>query len=84
MRQRGRKSAESLVALRVDGKPPKLDPPASLGEAERKTFIEIVDANRPEHFRASDMPLLCRYCEAAVLGEQAAQELRHDAVIDSR
>jgi hypothetical protein len=28
--------------------------------------------------------LLCRYVEAAVLGEQAAHELRHGAVIDGK
>jgi hypothetical protein len=57
MRQRGRKSAE-LVAIGIDGKPPKLTPPADLQEAERAMFVELIDACDARHFRLSDLPLL--------------------------
>jgi phage terminase small subunit len=84
MRQRGRKSTADLVSFHVDGSPSRLNPPASLSEAERSLFTELVAANTPEHFRPSDLPLLARYCEATVLAEQAAQELRRGAVVDGK
>jgi|SRR5215216_7851150 len=84
MKQRGRRSASSLAVIAVDGKPPRLNPPETLGEPERVLFTSLVAANSPEHFRPSDLPLLCRYCEASILAEQAAGELRHGAVIDGR
>lgn len=69
----------------VDSSEPRLDPPASLPEAERIIFIGLVDACEPKHFRPSDVPLLCRYCEATVLAEQAARELRQaGAVVDGK
>lgn len=84
MRQRGRKSTADLVGVNVDSSPPRLNPPASLSEAEQSLFIELVAANAPEHFRPSDLPLLARYCEATVLAEQAARELRHGAVVGGK
>jgi hypothetical protein len=84
MRQRGRKSPDALAVIGVNGKPPRLEPPASLSDLERNVFVGLVQACDPEHFRPSDMPLLCRYAEAVVLAEQAAQELRCGAVVDGR
>ena len=79
-----RKSAASLSVLAVDGKPSKLHPPASLSEAERTIFVDVVAATDPRHFRPSDLPLLVRYAEACALGDLAAQELRRGAVIDGK
>ena len=84
MRQRGRKSAAALSVIPIDDKPNRLEPPASLSEAERKVFIDIVTACEPQHFRAADLPLLVRYVEACVLADQAAEELRLGAVIDGK
>ncbi len=84
MRQRGRKSAANLASLCVDGKPPRLEPPATFNEAERNVFVDIVGASAPEHSRPSDLPLLVSYVQATVLGEQAATELRNGAVIDGK
>jgi len=81
MKQRGRKSAAALSVIAIDGKPPRLDPPTSLPEAERTIFVDLVNACEPTHFRPSDAPLLCRYCEAAVLAEQAAHELRQTGAV---
>lgn len=62
-----------------------LQPPASLSDQERPLFVDIVTAHDPKHFIASDLPLLCRYVEAAVLADQAAAELRMaGAVIDGK
>ena len=60
----------------MDGSPDQLDPPDHLGPDERQRFIELVDATETKHFRPTDLPLLARYCEADVLAERAARELR--------
>ena len=44
-------------------------------------FANLVASCDPEHFRLSDAPLLCRYCEAVVLAEKAAQELRRRGAV---
>jgi hypothetical protein len=50
----------------------RLEPPTSLSEAERTVFIALVNSCGPTHFKASDMPLLSRYCEQTVLADLAA------------
>ena len=84
MRQRGRKSGAGLGILQVDGKPNRLNPPASLSTAERAIFFDVVAACDRDHFRPSDLPLLVRYIEAAALGDQAAEQLRLGAVINGK
>ena len=39
---RGRKSAAALGVVAVDGGTSRLKPPASLSEAERKVFVDLV------------------------------------------
>ena len=73
-----RKSAAELSVPPVDGRPSRLRPPTSLSEAERKVFVDTVAACKPEHFRASDLPLLKRYAEIVVLSDHAADKLRVD------
>ena len=51
---------------------------------ERAVFVDLVAGIDRKHFRPSDTLLLCRYCEACVLAEQAARELRAGAVINGR
>src|SRR5262245_65982032 len=84
MRQRGRKSAEASAVVGVNGKGPRLEPPASLSEAERSVFVDLVTACDPDHFRASDLPLLVRYTESIVLAVRAALELRMGAVVKGK
>jgi phage terminase small subunit len=81
MGTRGRKSAAELSVIAVDGKPPRLEPPVSLSEAERTIFTALVAACDTRHFQASDLPLLVRYCEACALGDLAATELRRDGAV---
>jgi hypothetical protein len=78
MKQRGRKSLANLVALNVDGSPPRLLPPSSLSDPERQIFAATVAAC--DHLRASDMPLLLRYCEIVALSDHAAERLRIDVM----
>jgi hypothetical protein len=49
----------------------RLAPPSDLSEEGRRIFTDIVLANEPTQFRASDLPLLCSYVRA-VLQEQTA------------
>ena len=71
----------SLVNVNVTGNPPRLEPPASLPEAERAIFVSVVAACDPKHFRPSDLPLLVRYVEAAALADQAAEKLRIEGAV---
>ena len=84
MKQRGRKSAAALAVPSVNGKGPRLEPPASLSKAERSVFVGLVTACDPDHFRASDLPLLVRYTESIVLADKAALELRKGAVVKGK
>ena len=80
-----RRSSASLAIPPVDGSPPRLEPPASLSPPERQLFVDLVAVVSRQHFRPSDMPLLCRYVEAAVLAEEAARQLRElGAVVDGK
>src|SRR5450432_1148237 len=84
MKQRGRISAAALSVIDVDSQSTRFVPPASQSEPERELFSSIVGGCDAEHFRQTDLPLLSRYCEAAVLAEQAAFELRNGAVVDGK
>jgi phage terminase small subunit len=72
-------SSPNVVAF--DAGRSRLRPPAKLSELERSVFLDVVGTSRPEHFRPSDMPLLCRYCEAAALGDLAAEHLRMEGPV---
>ena len=82
--KRGRKSAEQLSVIDINVQQPRLSPPAYLSRPELELFSSIVDVCDAEHFRKTDLPLLSRYCEAAILAEQAALELRNGAVVDGK
>ena len=84
MKQRGRVSSSALLTIAADEQLPRLSPPTSLSEPERALFIAIVSACDSDHFREPDLPLLARFCEAAILAEHAALELRHGAVVDGK
>jgi hypothetical protein len=86
MGSRGRRSAAADAGIpRVDGRPERLRPPASLSEKEAARFDALIAACDAEHFRPSDMPLLTRFCEADVLGDLAALRLRQEgAVVDGK
>jgi len=84
MKQRGRISAAALSAIAVNDQPTRPSPPATLSESERELFLAIVSGCDTGHFREADLPLLSRYCEAAILAEQAALELRNGAVVGGK
>jgi phage terminase small subunit len=80
-----RTSTVARAVIAPDDKTKRLKPPASLSKSERILFEHIVSTLPASHFRPADVVLLTRYCEAAVLAEQAALELREGgAVVDNR
>lgn len=74
-----RKSAAARAISSIATFPTRLKPPGTLSEPARKEFLRIVAAEAPDHFRASDLPLLEEYCEAAALARRAATELQSEA-----
>jgi hypothetical protein len=79
-----RKSQAALIVVTPTSRPTRLTPPSSLSPDERKAFIDLVGSCEPNHFRQSDIVLLCRYVEAIVLAETAARHLRKDAVVNGK
>jgi len=55
--------------------PSRLRPPASLSPGAREVFLDIVADEDPAHFEASDLPLLCTFCEAAAMSEHGARQI---------
>jgi hypothetical protein len=62
----------------------RLKPPATMSEAARKLFLDLVLGSREDHFRASDLPLLVRYCEANAMAERAETEMAREPVIKGK
>ena len=68
-----------LNAIRpVASIPRRLQPPDSLSAGARAEFLRIVMAEKADHFRPSDMPLLTQYCESAALAARATLELQRE------
>ena len=70
-----RRAADALV---VPIPTTRLHPPPGLSEGAKAEFIRIVTCEKPEHFRTSDLPLLCQYVESVSLAARATQELQRD------
>jgi phage terminase small subunit len=80
-----RRSAASFTGLNITGAPERLRPPPELTEIERKIFVDIVAANKPDHFRPSDVHLLVGYCgELARLRKASAHLEAEGEVVDGR
>jgi phage terminase small subunit len=80
-----RRSAASFTGLNVSGVPERLRPPPELTETERKIFIDIVAANKPDHFRPSDLDLLAGYCRAIARERKGSAHLEAEGeVVDGR
>ena len=80
MRQRGRKSVENLLTLRVDGTPPRLQPPPGLTKAEVRLFEQLINSTSPTHFAESDLPLLVTYVQSTVMARRAVRDLKKIAI----
>src|SRR5215831_20567857 len=78
-----RTAASAFAVTPVAAIPKRLRPPDSLSESAKAEFIRIVMAEKADHFRKSDLPLLCSYCESAALIERAVRELQQPDVAPS-
>jgi phage terminase small subunit len=76
-----RRSAASLTIPRVDGKPPRLEPPAGLDRKTAAVFTRLVEATPLGHFVASDTPLVVEFCRAVIMAERADRELRQNGPV---
>jgi phage terminase small subunit len=71
----GRRSFTTLDAELYGAGRRRLRPPDSLGELEKRVFVDLVSQCPLEQFTTSDLPLICRWCELTVMAERAACEL---------
>lgn len=76
-----RKSRASLAIGPVDRVRPRLVPSEGMGEDARKVFVELVAANPPQHFTASDWPLLAQYVEMILQAELAARAIEREGAV---
>jgi hypothetical protein len=70
-----RQSAASLAALRVTGKPARLQPREGVPAAVKAIFRDLVASVPAEHFRPADGHLVEQYAQAIALARQAYAEL---------
>jgi hypothetical protein len=77
MKQRGRKSADSvaLTAISAVGSVQRLQAPAHVSEAERAVWLEVVNDQPAEAFSATHSPLLELYCRHVTNARVLAEEL---------
>jgi hypothetical protein len=78
MRQRGRKSAASIIPLSLTGTQPRITVPPGLTTAERNLFTEIVNTAPPKHFVKSDVLLITSLVQATLLVRRAAAGMIED------
>jgi hypothetical protein len=57
------------------GEPGRLRPPPSLGDVEKRAFLDLVTACPAGQFQACDLPLLCRWAETVALAERMATRM---------
>lgn len=79
-----RRSAASLTTPRVDGRPSPLVAPSDLPAAAAKVWRGLTASTPPDHFRASDVPVLRTYCVTAAMLAEAEAELAKGAVVDGK
>ena len=79
MRQRGKVSVAAAGMIALDRPPLFLQPPASLNAREAVLFSEIVTSCAADHFRKSDLPMLCAYVQALLLTRKL---IRTNAISD--
>ena len=63
---------------------PRLSPPATMSEPARKIFLDLVVGSKADAFRATDVPLLARYAEAAAMSERAEAEIARKPLVKGR
>ena len=75
------RKSSAAVAFSTISPGARLHPPEDLAGPERKLFVDLVVACRPDHFQNSDAVILAAYCRAIVLEKTASAGLVADGVI---
>jgi phage terminase small subunit len=83
MAGKGRQPYATFDTLQYPFSNPKIRPPDSLNELEKKVFRDLVAACPADQFRKSDVGLLTRWAELSVMAEQAAFEMTHNGRVTS-
>jgi hypothetical protein len=71
----GRQPYETTDVLPYGAGTGRLRPPASLGEPEKRAFLDLVTTCPATQFQPSDLPLLVRWAELVAMAETAAGEM---------
>jgi hypothetical protein len=66
------------------GEPGRLAPPASLGEAEKRAFVDLVMSCPSGQFLSCDLPLLCAWAETVALRERMATRMAVEGELDEK
>jgi len=74
-------AALNIHPLPLDGRPIRLAPPPDLAPNERTRFIELIRSCAENHFRSSDLPLICEFIRTSILCERAAVALRDSSPV---
>src|SRR6516164_8424375 len=69
MTKTGRKPYETTDIMPFGADSRRLQPPDCLGELQKRAFVDLVCSVPRSQFRASDLPLLCRYAEIVVTAD---------------
>jgi hypothetical protein len=62
----------------------RLTPPAGLGEAERRVFLDLVTTVPAGQFQPCDLPLLCAWAETVALRERMAARMEVEGELDEK
>ena len=81
MARMGRKPYETTDIMPFGSNSRRLQPPDCLGELQKRAFVDLICSVPRGQFRASDLPLLCRYAELVIMAETAAFHLGADGMV---
>jgi phage terminase small subunit len=81
MTKTGRKPYKTSDVMPFGANSRRLQPPECLGEPQKQAFLDLICSVPRGQFRASDLPLLCRYAELVVMAETAAFRVGADGMV---
>src|SRR5262249_45835547 len=77
----GRRPHEVTEVLPFGAGNRRLQPPDSLGELQKRAFVDLVASCPISQFKRSDVPLIARWSELCVMAETAAFHLGADGMV---
>ena len=82
MGKRGPKPQQALAAVPEVGKRPveRVKPFSGMNPVAKEMWKMVVNDYPPDHFKAGDLPLLRRYCEAYARAVEAEQRVAMDGM----